>query len=140
MEEPDRIDTYGPPERVVAGLLRRQGKVLLCHRRPERQNYPNVWDLPGGHVDTGEPIAKTLARELTEELGVSIQPPEGAPWATLTAEGLELFIFIVDRWKGEPQNLAPEEHDDIRWVGVDELAKLYLADPSYEQLLRRAIS
>jgi ADP-ribose pyrophosphatase YjhB (NUDIX family) len=35
---------------VVAGLLVRDQQVLLCHRSAERKWYPNVWDLPGGHV------------------------------------------------------------------------------------------
>ena len=36
---------------VVAGVLIRDGHVLLCHRSPAREWYPDVWDLPGGHVE-----------------------------------------------------------------------------------------
>ncbi len=33
---------------------------------------PNVWDLPGGHVDTGERRMDALVRELGEELGIEL--------------------------------------------------------------------
>jgi hypothetical protein len=51
---------------VVAGLLVEAGLVLLCHRSANRRWYPNVWDLPGGHVEKGETPANTLVRELHE--------------------------------------------------------------------------
>jgi mutator protein MutT len=128
------------PVRMVAGLLRRDGRVLLCHRRPDRVNYPDVWDLPGGHIDEGESTTDTLVRELAEELGIGVEPPEGPPWVTLRADGLELYVFLVDRWQGEPHNVALDEHDDIRWTSVDDLVHLDLAHPSYLELLRRALT
>jgi 8-oxo-dGTP diphosphatase len=39
---------------VVAGIVIRQAQVLLCHRSPDRAWYPDVWDLPGGHIAAGE--------------------------------------------------------------------------------------
>ena len=37
--------------------------------------------------------------------------------------------FVVTTWDGEPGNLAPEEHDDVRWFLPSELARLTMADP-----------
>ncbi len=126
--------------RVVAGVLRRAGQVLLCHRRPDRMSYPNVWDLPGGHIDERESTADTLVRELEEELGIAVEAPTAPPWVTLNADGVELHLYLVDRWKGEPRNAALDEHDDIRWTRADELAHLDLAHRSYSSLLRRALT
>jgi hypothetical protein len=39
---------------IVAAVLVRDGRVLLCHRSPGREWFPNVWDLPGGHVEADE--------------------------------------------------------------------------------------
>jgi 8-oxo-dGTP diphosphatase len=128
------------PVRVVAGLLRRDGRVLLCHRHRRRVKYPDVWDLPGGHIEEGESIADTLVRELAEELGIDVDPPVGPPWVTLHADGIALHVFLVDRWQGEPRNVAVDEHDDISWTGVDGLHLLDLAHPSYMELLRRALT
>ena len=39
---------------MVAGVLVRGTEVLLGHRSPGRRWYPDVWDLPGGHVEPGD--------------------------------------------------------------------------------------
>ncbi|GAA2693767.1 hypothetical protein GCM10010412_085480 [Nonomuraea recticatena] len=42
------------PVRIVTAVLRDGDRVLLCHRSAGRRWYPDVWDLPGGHVEEGE--------------------------------------------------------------------------------------
>jgi mutator protein MutT len=128
-----------PAVQVVGGILRRNGKLFLCHRRPERTSYPDLWDLPGGHVNEDETIGDALVRELDEELGIQVEPPQGDPWVTLESNDLQLHLFLIDTWEGEPRNLAVDEHDDIRWVSDGELAHLKLADPTYLSLLRQAL-
>jgi 8-oxo-dGTP diphosphatase len=61
-----------PKARIVTALLRDADRILLCHRSPRRRWYPDVWDLPGGHVEPGEMPGAALARELREELGIAI--------------------------------------------------------------------
>ena len=56
----------------MAGVMIKDGRILLCHRSPHRRWYPDVWDLPGGHVEPGETSTEALKRELLEELGVSV--------------------------------------------------------------------
>lgn len=125
---------------VVAGLLRRDDQVLLCHRRPDRAHYPDFWDLPGGHIEEGESTIDALVRELEEELGIMPQPAKDQPWLTLTADGLRLHIYLIDRWTGEPRNLAGDEHDEITWASAGDLATLDLAHPAYLQVLIRALT
>jgi 8-oxo-dGTP pyrophosphatase MutT (NUDIX family) len=125
--------------RIVAGLLRRRGKVLLGHRHPDRLDHPNVWDLPGGHVEADEAIGDALRRELSEELGIELLFPPGEPWMTLSDGSAELDVFIVDDWQGEPSNRAEDEHDLLRWVDRTELDTLELAHPSYLDMLRQAL-
>lgn len=127
-------------DRVVAGLLRRDGQVLLCHRRHDRRHYPDVWDLPGGRVEPGESLVDALRRELEEELGIIAMPAEKTPLVTLTADNLRLDIYLVDNWLGEIRNLAPDEHDELRWTSPTEAAGLKLADDSYVKLLQRALA
>lgn len=140
MEVLNRFPLAGtPPARMVAGLLRRHQMVLLCHRRADRQLFPDCWDLPGGHVDENEFAAETLVRELDEELGINVEPPEGPPWRTFRSEGLELSVFVVDRWEGNPRNIAIDEHDAIEWVHADGLAALDYADQVYREMLPEAL-
>lgn len=132
--------TASEPVQVVAGLLRRDGRVLLCHRRSDRTHYPDVWDLPGGHIEGGETAIEAVMRELREELGIICQAAEDQPWLTLTADDLQLHIYLIDRWRGEPRNVASDEHDEVRWASADDVARLDLADPSYLEMLTRALN
>jgi 8-oxo-dGTP pyrophosphatase MutT (NUDIX family) len=121
--------------RVVCAALVRDGRVLLGHRSPGRRWYPDVWDLPGGHVDHGESPAAALAREVHEELGVRIEPPAAPPDAVLSDADLDLSAWVIRTWDGEVTNAAADEHDELRWVDAADLAGLRLAHPRYRDLL-----
>jgi 8-oxo-dGTP diphosphatase len=128
------------PARVVAAILRRDNRLLLCHRHPERAWYPDVWDLPGGHVEHGETPTEALARELREELAVDLQSPLGLPFEEVadSVAAVNMTIWLID-YAGTVVNHAPDEHDELRWVTSDEIADLALAHPSYVELLGRAV-
>jgi len=111
--------------KVVVGALTREGRVLLVHRSPNKRAYPNVWDLPGGVIEPGESALGALTRELHEELGVQIATGSASHLCRLTAGPREepalLSAWLVRDWQGTPANVAREEHDDIRWFGLEEL-------------------
>ncbi len=54
---------------VVAALIERQGRLLVCQRRRDAI-LPLKWEFPGGKVQPDESPEQALARELREELGV----------------------------------------------------------------------
>jgi 8-oxo-dGTP diphosphatase len=124
---------------VAAGLLVRCGRLMLCHRSAGRRWYPDVWDLPGGHVEPGEELRQALARELTEEVGVAIDPGALGPVPDhhRVAGELDLSVWVVRQWQGEPRNLALDEHDGLRRFAPDDLDDLVLADPGCPELLPR---
>jgi 8-oxo-dGTP diphosphatase len=79
---------------VVAAILRDDDRVLLCHRSPHRQWFPNVWDLPGGHVDAGEQPEEAVRRELLEELGVELGDLDDPLLRQIDAEaGVDLTVW-----------------------------------------------
>src|ERR1035437_6411206 len=55
---------------VVAALISRDSKLLICQRR-RGGSHALQWEFPGGKVEAGESPAEALARELCEELGVA---------------------------------------------------------------------
>jgi len=55
--------------KVVAGILQKDGKVLVCQRSP-KVLHPLKWEFPGGKVKYNEPPEKALMRELAEELDI----------------------------------------------------------------------
>ena len=70
---------------TVAGLLVQPGAALLCLRSAARRWYPNVWDLPGGHIENNETPPRALARELHEEIGIVVPEPTEPPFLTYAA-------------------------------------------------------
>jgi 8-oxo-dGTP diphosphatase len=125
---------------VVAGLLVKDGRVLLCHRSPGRRWYPDLWDLAGGHVEEGELREEALGRELAEELGIVLSPPIVGPVAVLSDPELSLAIYVVTNWVGDPVNRDPEEHDEIGWFEVDEVRQLRLALPALPGIIDEALA
>ncbi len=130
-----------PAQIVVAAALVRDGRVLLCHRSPLRRWYPDVWDFPGGHAEPGESPREALAREVHEELGIVIDPtalPVVAD-AHLQLPEVDMSLWKVLRWTGNPTNKQCEEHDEIAWFDLTAAVKARLADPAYPTLLRNLL-
>lgn len=122
-------------QRVVGGILLRDGLVLLGQRSPDR-SYPCTWDVIGGHCERGESDEQTLVRELKEELGITpteyrslgtFHEPEDEPI-------LQLHLFVVERWQGTPTNCSAE-HTAIEWHHPTRIADLPLASARYRKIL-----
>jgi 8-oxo-dGTP diphosphatase len=56
--------------RVVAGIIERDAKVLICQRRAGKA-LGLKWEFPGGKMRPSETPRQALERELREELGVA---------------------------------------------------------------------
>ena len=127
---------------VVVALIVRSGSILLGRRSAEREFYPDVWDLFGGHVEPGEEHEQTLVRELEEELGIT--PAKWSFLETLTVDLpsvdssppdlLIVHIYLVTDWTGTPVNMQAEEHSTIGWFSAAEAVRLELADARYPEL------
>jgi 8-oxo-dGTP diphosphatase len=125
---------------VATAVLVKANKVLLCHRHPNRRWYPDVWDIPGGHIDVGESPSDAVRRELREELGIEILLESDKPFRVYDpAPDLTIHAWVVTEWSGEVANLALDEHDDVAWFCVDEIGPLELADLDLRGLLAAAV-
>ncbi|MGX6608545.1 NUDIX hydrolase [Micromonosporaceae bacterium Da 78-11] len=114
--------------------------MLLCHRSPGRRWYPDVWDLPGGHVELGELPGVALARELREELGIDIAVPLGPPLREVSGATFDMQIWLIETWVGSPVNAAPDEHDAIGWFTEDALGGLALAHDGHLAMFREVLA
>ncbi|WP_406202718.1 (deoxy)nucleoside triphosphate pyrophosphohydrolase [Kitasatospora sp. NBC_01560] len=106
---------------VVGGAILHRGRVLAA-RRSAPAAVAGRWEFPGGKAEPGETEEQALERELMEELGVRARAVERLPGAWLVRPGLELHIWVAGLLAGEPRPL--EDHDELRWLGPEELAGL----------------
>jgi RNA polymerase sigma-70 factor, ECF subfamily len=120
----------------VAGIvLVEEGRLLLCHRRPDLPWYPDVWDVPGSHLLNGELALACAVRAARKELGIWTVDPE--PLAQVTGDDFTLTLVKATAWEGEPRNVMPAEHDAIGFFTREEAARLELANPRYLELFDR---
>jgi len=128
-----------PRERklVVAGLIARDGVVLITQRRAD-QALPLQWEFPGGKVEPGEAPAVALARELREEIGVTVEV--GRIWDVLfhayDAFDLVMLVYACRIVDGEP---GAVEVADLAWVRAGELPRWDIL-PADRPLVDRLVS
>jgi len=100
--------------RVVAALIRDQGKVLLTQRRPGR-HLGLSWEFPGGKVEVGETDEEALRRELQEELGVEVKVGTRCfeTRHTYGTREMHLLVYRCRLVEGDP---TPIEVHAVEWV------------------------
>ena len=107
---------------VVAGVMERDGKILICRRRAD-QPHPLKWEFPGGKIEAGESPEAALIRELREELGIESDAGEELMRYEFAYPGRQpiLLIFLnVPHWRGEIVNRIFES---IAWQDPSRLAE-----------------
>ena len=100
------MEESGRRLKVSAGLILREGRILIC-QRAANDAFPLKWEFPGGKMEDGEDPAAALARELREELGIRATiGPEVARVRHAYPGGpqVELLFFSVPAFTGEPVN------------------------------------
>ena len=89
-------------------------KVLLVKRGPTAPWAPNLWGLPGGHIEPGETPAAAVVRELSEEVGIDW------PYRLryITHMDPDVHLFVVKRPVEYPYYvcLRDGEHTDFVWI------------------------
>jgi 8-oxo-dGTP diphosphatase len=122
---------------VVAGVMARDGRVLITQRRAD-QALPLQWEFPGGKVEPGEAPVAALARELAEEIGVTVEV--GRIWDVLfhayPAFDLVMLVYSCRIVGGEPRAV---EVADVAWVPPGELARWDIL-PADQPLVHRLVS
>ena len=108
---------------VVAGLIYRDGKLLVCQRHKDAA-HALKWEFPGGKVEAGESDESALRHEMREELGIEIG--ESAlvhrhEHAYPNGPAVSLRFYGILAFGGEVENRIFHR---IAWVRLDQLKSL----------------
>jgi mutator protein MutT len=98
---------------------------VLIAQRPPGKHLAGYWEFPGGKLTAGEARPLGLARELSEELGISISKPRPLIRVRHTYDYGEVLIdmWVVKQFSGEALGL---EGQALRWVSQEELEAIEL--------------
>jgi mutator protein MutT len=105
---------------VVAAVIERDGKILICQRKPSGR-HPLKWEFPGGKAEPREDPAAALKRELREELAIDADiGAELAQHAVRYGDGplIQLRFYSVTAYRGELRNL---DFAQIVWASPETL-------------------
>jgi len=121
-------------------------ELLLQKRAKSKYHSGGLWsNTCCSHPIHGEPIEKTVHQRLKEEMGFDCELKEIFSFTYKTKLDNNLFEHEYDhvfigKFDGEP-NPNPEEVDEWKWIGLEELKKGIQENPdSYTYWLRVSIN
>ena len=120
---------------VTAAVILHEGKVLLARR--SAGPLQGKWEFPGGKVEAGEPPEACVAREIAEELGITVavksffaRSEHDYPHIHIRLDG-----FFCEWSSGQ---LTCAEHQELAWVPPAALMTYDLA-PADVRLAQKAM-
>lgn len=120
----------------VGCFVFKDGKFLMGQRKSS--HGASTWSIPGGHMEYGESLEQTTAREVKEEVRIKIKnvrfgaitndyfPKENKHYLTVW--------MLSDYASGQERMVEPDYFINLRWASFDNLpAPLFLP---WRQLLK----
>ena len=106
---------------TAAVIFNPTGKQVLISRRLATQHQGGKWEFPGGKIESNETSQTALARELHEELGITVTV--GLQLKSIRHDypdkSVSLDFWRVDHFTGQAEG---REGQEIRWVNITDLA------------------
>lgn len=121
---------------VVAALIWDKNKFLIC-QRPAGKARGLLWEFVGGKVEKGETKEQALIRECREELEIVITVGDVFTDVIHRYPDIDvhLTLFNAKIAEGTPVML---EHNDIKWIGVEEIPA-YSFCPADQEILEKLL-
>lgn len=107
--------------KVVAAIIKNEDKILATKRG--YGEFINMWEFPGGKIESGETKKQALVREIKEELNIEISVDNFALDIEYQYPNFYLFMscFMCSIKEGSIELL---EHNDGKWITKEELNTL----------------
>ncbi|MHB8898737.1 MAG: NUDIX hydrolase, partial [Thermoguttaceae bacterium] len=106
-------------------LVNNADQILLLLRDDNLEiPYPNMWDLPGGHVEPDETPEQCIVREIREEMGLDIPLPRLFRVTDFPDRIEHTFWFRMNLNLDE---IRLTEGQRLRWFSESDVARTELA-------------
>lgn len=134
-------------ERSAGGIVVdiRDGRALIAIIARRNRAGRVEWCLPKGHVEAGETLAETAAREVAEETGIQgrvlIELGTIDYWFATSTKRVHKFVhhYLLEAVGGELtiDNDPDQEAIDVAWIRLDEVHRR-LTFPNERRIARAA--
>jgi len=110
--------------KVVAAIIENDQNEVLCALRSPEMSMSNLWEFPGGKVEKNEDPYSALAREISEELGCTIETSNEIYHDNI--HEYESFIINLLSIKAKIVDGTPtaREHAKLIWLKRENLPSL----------------
>ena len=119
---------------VVAAVTEREGRVMICQRRPQVHNGLK-WEFPGGKLEPGESPEAALRRELREELDIEADVGRIAD-AVYHRYGDRDVLVLFYRCRIDSGEPKPLDCDAVEWAAPGDLPRYDFAGADAEFVKR----
>lgn len=122
--EPQPPDTYHLVVHVC--IFDSKGHMLIQHRQPFKEGWPDKWDLTvGGSAVRGDNSQTAAVREAMEEIGCALDLAGERPALTIHFDtGFDDFYLIDKDLPISTLSLQPEEVSEVKWASLQEICEM----------------
>lgn len=120
---------------VLAAIIKNENKEILCALRSPDMKSPNLWEFPGGKIETCETIKEAIEREIFEELDckikfISIHSENRHEYDDFIVNLIATYCELID---GYP---TANEHTALLWLKAESLLSLRWAPADIPAVLK----
>lgn len=105
---------------VVAAIIKKEDKIFITRRG--YGEFVDLWEFPGGKIESGESREEALHREIKEELELDINNLQFLTTVDYDYDNFHLTMhcFICEIAGGK---LKLNAHNDAKWITFSEIEK-----------------
>lgn len=107
---------------VAVAVIKNQHGQLFIAKRPEKSHQGGLWEFPGGKIENGESVQEALARELFEEVGITVL--DASPLIRIHHDyddkSVLLDVWCINDFSGEAHG---KEGQETCWINLEHLSE-----------------
>ena len=123
---------------TVRGIIKNDAnEILIVKRHPKSRTDPEMWELPGGKVESGEEFAGALVREIKEETNLDVEIGDFAEAIQNNyshKRTVQIMMYLCEV-KGEIK--ISDEHTEWMWASLEKIKGLEISTSLKKVLEKR---